>query len=144
VRHEDHDPSVICRPGGYGLCETWPPEQPAPELAAAMAETHAVRDGYARLCEEFSDSPQSGQSARISLTVLNRHRKAAGLKPRRPAPAGEHRDPFMQATEERDRLRELLDEIGVMAANAPEDGDSFELLEEIAMRIAAHDAGLPS
>jgi hypothetical protein len=38
-------------------------------------------------------------------------------------------------------LRELLDEIGVMAANAPEDGDSFGLLEEIAMRIAA--AGVP-
>jgi septal ring factor EnvC (AmiA/AmiB activator) len=40
---------------------------------------------------------------------------------------------------ERDRLRELLDEIGVTAANAPEDGDSFGLLEEIAMRIAAAD-----
>lgn len=38
-------------------------------------------------------------------------------------------------------LRELLDEIGVMAANAPEDGDSFALLEEIAMRIVS--AGLP-
>lgn len=33
--------------------------------------------------------------------------------------------------------RTLLDEIGVMAANAPEDGDLFGLLEEIAMRIAA-------
>jgi hypothetical protein len=38
---------------------------------------------------------------------------------------------------ERDELRELLDGIGVTAANAPEDGDSFGLLEEIAMRIAA-------
>lgn len=36
-------------------------------------------------------------------------------------------------------LRGLLDEIGVMAANAPEDGDSFGLLEQIAMRIAAID-----
>lgn len=35
--------------------------------------------------------------------------------------------------------RELLGEIGVLAANAPEDGDSFGLLEEIAMRIAAMD-----
>lgn len=42
---------------------------------------------------------------------------------------------------ERDRLRELLDEIGVMAANAPEDGDSFGVLEEIAMRIAAFGTG---
>lgn len=40
---------------------------------------------------------------------------------------------------ERDKLRELLDEIGVMAANAPVDGDSFGLLEEIAMRIASGD-----
>ena len=40
---------------------------------------------------------------------------------------------------ERDKYRELLDEIGVMAANAPEDGDSFGLLEQIAMRIAAVD-----
>jgi hypothetical protein len=36
-------------------------------------------------------------------------------------------------------LRDLLDEIGVMAANAPEDGDSFGVLEQIAMRIAAAD-----
>jgi predicted ArsR family transcriptional regulator len=40
------------------------------------------------------------------------------------------------------KFRELLGEIGVMAANAPEDGDSFAVLEQIAMRIAA--AGLPS
>jgi hypothetical protein len=35
------------------------------------------------------------------------------------------------------KIRELLDEIGVMAANAPEDGDSFAVCEEITMRIAA-------
>ena len=44
-----------------------------------------------------------------------------------------------KARAEADHLRELLDEIGVMAANAPEEGDSFGLLEEIAMRIAAVD-----
>jgi hypothetical protein len=44
-------------------------------------------------------------------------------------------------TAERVELRELLDEIGIIAANAPEDGDSFGLLEQIAMRIAA--AGVP-
>jgi hypothetical protein len=43
--------------------------------------------------------------------------------------------------DERDELRKLLDEIGVTAANAPEDGDSFGLLEQIAMRIAA--VGVP-
>jgi hypothetical protein len=36
-------------------------------------------------------------------------------------------------------LRSLLDGVGVMAANAPEDGDSFGVLEQIAMRIAAVD-----
>jgi len=45
------------------------------------------------------------------------------------------------ARAERNELRELLDEIGVTAANAPEDGDSFGLLEQIAMRIAA--VGVP-
>jgi hypothetical protein len=38
-----------------------------------------------------------------------------------------------------DHLRDLLDEIGTLAANAPEDGDSFGVLEEIAMQIAAVD-----
>lgn len=42
---------------------------------------------------------------------------------------------------ERDRLREALEDIGVLAANAPEDGDSFGVLEEIAMRVAA--VGVP-
>jgi len=37
--------------------------------------------------------------------------------------------------------RELLNDIGVMAANAPGDGDSFAVCEEIAMRVAA--AGVP-
>lgn len=36
-------------------------------------------------------------------------------------------------------LRELLDDIGVMAANATEDGDSFGLLEQIAFLVAAVD-----
>lgn len=36
-------------------------------------------------------------------------------------------------------LRELLDEIGTLAANAPEDGDAFGVCEQIAMRIAAVD-----
>lgn len=39
---------------------------------------------------------------------------------------------------ERDLLRELVDEVGVMAANAPED-DGFAVCEQIAMRIAAAD-----
>lgn len=45
------------------------------------------------------------------------------------------------AAAERDQLRRLLDEIGVMAANAPEDGDSFAVCEQIAMMAAG--AGVP-
>lgn len=37
------------------------------------------------------------------------------------------------------RYRDLLDEIGTLAANAPEDGDSFAVLEQIAMMVAAVD-----
>lgn len=46
---------------------------------------------------------------------------------------------FWELSAEVDRLRELLDEVGTLAANAPEDGDSFGLLEEIAMRVAERD-----
>lgn len=28
-RHADHDPDLICRPAGYGLCEIWTARQPA-------------------------------------------------------------------------------------------------------------------
>lgn len=82
----------------------------APELAAAMAETRQVRDGYASLCREFADSPQSGQSARISLTVLNRHRKAAGLASLRPAPSGDREDVTMRYRRERDEAREQAEQ----------------------------------
>lgn len=44
-------------------------------------------------------------------------------------------------TQQRDDLRELLDQVGVLAANAPEDDGSFAVCEQIAMRIAA--AGVP-
>lgn len=50
-------------------------------------------------------------------------------------------DDYPELAADRDRLRELLDEIGVKAANADEDGDSFGVLEEITMMIAAH--GIP-
>jgi hypothetical protein len=49
-----------------------------------------------------------------------------------------------RVSETAEHLRELLDEIGVMAANAPEDGDSFGVLEEIAMRIGAADMPDPA
>lgn len=77
----------------------------APELAAALAETRKVRGGYQELCEEFAPSPQSGMSARISLTALNRHRVRAGL-PELPRARGEDReDVTMRYRRERDEAR---------------------------------------
>jgi hypothetical protein len=83
----------------------------APELAAAMAETRAVRDGYQQLCGEFGPSAQSGWSARISLTVLNRHRGRAGLAELpRTAASGDREDITMRYRRERDEARaELAD-----------------------------------
>jgi len=49
------------------------------ELIAAWTALENVRDGYQELCREFSPSAQSGMSARVSLTVLNRHRVKARL-----------------------------------------------------------------
>lgn len=81
----------------------------SPELTAAMAETRIVREGYARLCEEFGPSAQSGMSARISMTVLGRHREAAGLPPLpRTVLAAEREDTTLRYRRERDEAREQL------------------------------------
>jgi hypothetical protein len=87
-------------------------EQAAPELAAAMAETRAVRDGYQQLCGEFGPSAQSGWSARISLTSLNRHRGRAGLAELpRTAASGDREDITMRYRRERDEAREQLADV---------------------------------
>jgi hypothetical protein len=83
----------------------------APELAAAMAETRIVREGYARLCEEFGPAWQSGQGARISLTVLNRHREAAGLPALSPRDAQGKPDMWDRQQAEIDRYRAALEAI---------------------------------
>jgi hypothetical protein len=82
----------------------------APELAAAMAETRAVRDGYQALCGEFGPSAQSGWSARISLTVLNRHQVRAGLPELPRTRRDDAEDVTMRYRRERDEARaELAD-----------------------------------
>jgi len=83
---------------------------------------HAA-DADARAAEHAGD----GLSEVLSMAVLGR--------PEQPAPG------LRTAWRLADERRELLDEIGTLAANAPEDGDSFAVLEDIAMRIAAH--GVP-
>ena len=83
------------------------PPSAAPELAAAMAETRQVRDGYQGLCDYFGPSPQSGMSARISLTMLNRHRERAGLPPLRPREAQGKPDPLMHALDQLAEVRRI-------------------------------------
>ena len=88
-----------------------PPATVAPELAAAMAETRQVRDGYAALCGEFGPSAQSGWSARISLTVLNRHRAAAGLEAFSRTESNQREDITMRYRRERDEARVQLADV---------------------------------
>jgi hypothetical protein len=80
-----------------------------------------------------------GWASRTSIGRLTRIAASAGVAS--PGFTASHGDVPDDLAAERDELRKLLDEIGVIAANAPEDGDSFGLLEQIAMRIAA--AGVP-
>lgn len=83
----------------------------APELVAAMAETRQVRDGYQQLCREFGPSAQSGWSARVSLTVLNRHRVNAGLIAFARAESDQREDITMRYRRERDEAREVAAEM---------------------------------
>lgn len=80
----------------------------APELAAAMQETSLVREKLADLCREFGPSPQSGWSARISLTVLNRYRDTAGLDRMSRTPSNNGEDTMLRYRRERDEAREQL------------------------------------
>lgn len=57
-----------------------------------------------------------------------------------PGPDDRHCPRYWELSAEITKLRELLDEVGTLAANAPED-DAFSVCEDIAMRIAAH--GVP-
>jgi hypothetical protein len=105
---------------------TGDPLAPAPELAAAMAETRQVRDGYASLCKEFAPSPQAGWSARISLTVLNRHRTAAGLDGLSRTPSNNREDLSEETATvveamaaERARYRKALEAIAECRAGMP-------------------------
>lgn len=106
----------------------WHPHDAPAELAAAMAEARDVREGYGRLCEYFGPSPQSGMSARISLTMLNRHREQAGLPVLAPREAHTKPDTWDRQQAEIDQLRdqvaayrELLNEAGIADTTPAED-----------------------
>ena len=97
-----------------------------PEGRAVITGSTSHRKGFGRDLEagrvELAAKPRPRVDwARVSEAVADRERERDEARTRLAA------------------LRELLDEIGVMAANAPEDGDSFGVLEEITMRIAAAD-----
>lgn len=92
------------------------PVAAAPELAAAMAETRTVLDGYARLCGHFGPAAQSGMHARITFTQLARHRDLAGLPPL-PRPARDDRDAWTELGERAEQMEAERDEArGQLAA----------------------------
>jgi hypothetical protein len=107
--------------------------QPAPGLAAMPCEALAADN--ARLREQLAATKLVLQetSRESSQRGAGRDDYAARLKAVDQS--------WAKLAVERDKFRELLDEVGVMAANAPEDGDCFAVCEEIAMRAAA--AGVP-
>jgi len=119
--------------------------QPAPGLRKALENLVNWWAVGGNGIDAASQDLISACSAEL-LRVLDEHREqpqpALGLTPVeavRLAVAEDWQPLVDKAHAEADKYRELLDEIGVMAANAPEEGDSFGLLEEIAMMIAAAD-----
>lgn len=106
-------PDVVCNVPG-GPWEDLPVTVQAGFDAVAAGPRWTERLGPVVACDHGPDAdPETLAAARQEAGVLN-DRLAA--------------------------LRELLDEVGVLAANAPEDGDgAFTACEEIAMRIAAAD-----
>jgi hypothetical protein len=89
--------------------------RPAPELAAAVMSTPL----YVELARQLAAANAAAREQAETIAFLEQS--------------------LLGMTTEATELRELLGEIGVMAANAVEDGDSFGLLEEIAMMIGAAD-----
>lgn len=128
--------------------EKWASDE---EAIAAFGAHHGYGDAPTAAVEWMRLAPEERVNWRAAVDAM---RMLAAIKGPPPAPApaaamAEHaelEDAYAAAhgrvaelEGELDALRGLLDEIGVMAANAPEDGDSFGLLEQIAWRIAAVD-----
>jgi hypothetical protein len=112
------------------------------------ADAGTSADPWQVITDVTSELLRGGQTAdircRAALGVLERagidfNGGPVAAASRKPLPAPELTPVEAIRLAVADKYRELLDEIGVMAANAPEDEDSFGLLEEIAMRIAAVD-----
>jgi len=127
-----HDPDDMRTYYGVGaLAEAF---QGGAQAAIAAQEPHAATELAARLAEtevQFAQAESSVDDYRAALTAMQAERDDYAARLRATDQS------WAKVAAECDRLRDLLDEIGVMAANAPEDGDSFGVLEEIAMRVAA-------
>ena len=118
---------------------------------ALMAEWHqrAGLDYRRTQVAEPQPAPELADDDPFGAPVVRTGKPEVRTTADRPAPelaaarfdAEQAREALSAVMAEHRQLRELVDEIGVMAANAPEDGDSFAVCEEIAMRIAAH--GIP-
>jgi hypothetical protein len=130
-----------------------PPPGLAAEVERLSAENAALRDGAGdnlKLTRKVAEQhAEIGRLRKLVEDIRGRNAEAVLAEPGAPAPfldiawrpADERREKVTAAGAELARLREVLEEVGVMAANAPEDGDCFAVCEEIAMRIAAH--GVP-
>jgi len=119
-----------------------PEPQPAPELLSVTQERHPGREvnlitDDERELPDYGPDPQPAPRA-TAWRLLDEARADRDDYAARLRAADQS---WTRLSLERDSLRDLLDEIGVLAANASEDGDPHGLLEEIAMRIAAH--GVP-
>lgn len=112
-----------------------------PQAAPELAETLSSPAELARWVEaNHGDHPEWVSELRALLPISEQPTpELTPVEAVRLAVAEDWQPIVDKAHAEADHLRELLDEIGVMAANAPEDEDSFGVLEQIAMRIAAMD-----
>ncbi len=117
----------------------------AGERDVARTAVRQILDYAWTLSDKLGHREQLGRIANRAIPAAGDDAKAAPAPAPAPAAArprvdwGRVSEVVADRERERDRYRELLDEVGVMAANAPEDGDSFGVLEQIAMRIAAVD-----
>jgi hypothetical protein len=120
--------------------------EPAPELplTALLADRHLLREALRRIALGNAGDPSVAADA--ALMASREYREQWEVLECEPQPAPELADALgdwpailADVAQQRDDLRELLDEVGTLAANADEDGDLFGLLQDIAMKVAAVD-----
>lgn len=85
ARHADHDPSLICRPAGYGLCEPWTvtlKQYTARETEIAQVVHETIRSLQDVQGDEAPSPPWSCASEHVRAACLDGVRRAmAGETP---------------------------------------------------------------